>query len=144
LDGQRLPVTWISIDSGDNDYYRFFAYFLKALNQANPQFGETLLQMIQSGQPPSQESLSTLLLNEIAILPAETILVIDDYHLIQNSAIHYAFQQIVDNSPPHLHFIICTRSELPFSVSRLRSRYELLELTQKELSLNQDESARYL
>jgi LuxR family transcriptional regulator, maltose regulon positive regulatory protein len=144
LDGLSLPVTWISLDAGDNDYYRFFTYFLKALTQANPQFGETLLQMIQSGQPPSQESLTTLLLNEIAIIPVETILVIDDYHLIQNSAIHQTFQQIVDNSPPQLHFIICSRSELPFSVSRLRSRYDLLELTQKELSLNLDESARYL
>ena len=144
LDGQHLPVSWISIDSGDNDYYRFFTYFLEAFHRANSQFGETLLQMIQSGQPPAPESLITHFLNEIARSTAEAILVIDDYHTIQNADIHQSLHQIIDDAPPQLHFIICTRTDLPFSVSRLRSRFELLELTQKELSLTQIESARYL
>jgi ATP/maltotriose-dependent transcriptional regulator MalT len=144
LAGQELPKAWISADAGDNDFYRFFNYLLEALNRSCPPVGETLLQLFRSGMPPSQDNLVTLFLNELSTLAADCILVIDDYHLIRNPAIHSAFHQIIQDAPRHIHFIVCSRTELPFSVSKLRSHADLLELSQKGLSLTLEESARYM
>lgn len=140
----ELPVAWISVDAGDNEYYRFFSYLLESLHQKESQVGETLLQMLQSPMPPSQDTLISLFLNEISKITRDCILVIDDYHMIYNPTIHTALWQMIEGSPKELHFIICSRTELPFSVSRFRSTGELLEITQKELSLTLDESALYM
>lgn len=144
LNDQELPVTWVSLDSGDNDHYRFFGYFLEALRKIDSRVGETLLLMLQSSMPPSQDNFAELVLNEISCLSHDCILVMDDYHLINNPAIHTALFQIIENSPRVMHFIVCSRTELPFSVSRLRAGDDLLELTQKELSLTLNESASYM
>jgi LuxR family maltose regulon positive regulatory protein len=144
LKNQSLPVAWLSVDEADNDFYGFFGYLLEAIHQKVPQVGETLLQMLQSSMPPSQDSFVGLILHEIAALSRDCILVIDDYHLIDNPAIHSTFSQIIENSPKEIHFIICSRTELPFSVSRLRASDELLELTQRDLSLDLSESTLYM
>ncbi len=141
---QELPVAWVSEDEGDNEYFRFFSYLLEALRQKDLQIGGTLLQMLQSPMPPSQDIFVELFLTELLSISQECILVIDDYQMINNPAIHSDLSQIIDNSPKELHFIICSRTELPFSVSRLRASDELLELTQRELSLTLDESTMYM
>ncbi len=144
LAGQDLPTAWVSLDAEDNDFYRFFNCVLEALRRNKLPIGETLLQMLRSGMPPSQDNLVALFLNEVSTLAQDCILVIDDYHLIHNPAIHSAFHQVIEDSPRQIHFIICSRTELPFSVSKLRSHDDLLELTQKELSLALDETAQYM
>lgn len=141
---QELPVGWFSVDAGDNNCYHFFSYFLTALHKMDLRVGSTLLQMLQSPMPPLQDVFVELLLNEITSFSQECILVIDDYHLINNSVIHTIFRQVIENSPKELHIIICSRAELPFSVSKLRSSDELLELTQKELSLTLSECVSYM
>jgi len=144
LASRKLSAAWLSVDHRDNDYYRFLRYLLAALRQMDARLGTTLLQMLQSPMPPSAENCAELFLSELTALSGECLLVLDDYHLIDNPAIHATFRQIIEGSPKELRFILCTRSELPFSVSRLRSKGELLELTQRDLSLTPDESALYM
>ena len=140
LEKQQMPVTWVSIDSGDNDFYRFFGYMLEALHRVIPPVGNELLQLLDSGMPPSEDDFVELVLIELSTLSTDCILVIDDYHLINNPDIHESFFQIIERSPKELHFVICSRTDSLFSVSKLRSSGELLELTQRDLSLTIDES----
>jgi LuxR family maltose regulon positive regulatory protein len=144
LGTRKLPVAWVSVDAGDNEYFRFFGYLLEALGQKGLKVGKTLLQTLQSPMPPSQDIFVELFLKDISSISQECILVIDDFHLINNLAIHADLNKIIEGSPKELHFIICSRTELPFSVSRLRANDELVELTQKELSLTIDESGKYM
>ncbi len=144
LEKKNLPVAWVSVDAGDNEYFRFFSYLLESLRQQDLKVGKTLLQTLQSPMPPSQDIFVELFLKDISSISDECILVIDDFHLINNSAIHADLNQIIESSPKELHFIICSRTELPFSVSRLRASDELVELTQQELSLTLDESTKYM
>lgn len=144
LVNKKLPVAWVSVDAGDNEYFRFFSYLLESLRQQDLKVGKTLLQTLQSPMPPSLDIFVEMFLKDISSISQECILVIDDYHLVNNSDIHSDFSKIIENSPKELHFIICSRTELPFSVSRLRASDELVELTQRELSLTFDESTSYM
>ena len=131
---KNLTVAWVSLDAADNDYYRFFGYLLEAIHQQDPKVGNTLLQMLQSPMPPSQEIFVELFLKDISSLSQECTLVLDDFHLINNAAIHADLYKIIEGSPKELHFILCSQTSLPFSVSRLRANDELLELTQRGTS----------
>src|SRR3990170_5176433 len=63
--GCERPVAWLSLDDGDNDPTRFLTYFIAALQTITANIGAGVLSVLQSPQPPSAESILTILLNEI-------------------------------------------------------------------------------
>ena len=75
-------VAWLSLDEADNDLTRFLTYFIAALQRLKPDFGQALLAVLQSPQPPAVEGLMTALINEITHTLDDFALVLDDYHLI--------------------------------------------------------------
>ena len=54
---KRRCVSWLSLDEADNDLTRFLTYFIAALQMLKADFGQALLAMLQSPQPPAIESL---------------------------------------------------------------------------------------
>ena len=140
----ELPIAWVSADEADNDIYRFCVCLLESLRENDLLGRDRFRQMLRSGAPPSQDSLATLFLEEIAGLRTDCILVIDDFHAITNPAVHAVFRDIIERSAPQLHFLICSRTALPFSVSKLRAQSDLTELGQQELSLTLEETGLYM
>jgi LuxR family maltose regulon positive regulatory protein len=66
------PVAWLSVDEGDNDPLRFWAYFVAALQEIEADLGQGMSAALRSsrlpsGQPlaPWIESLLTELINDI-------------------------------------------------------------------------------
>lgn len=136
-------VTWVSLDEGDNDPTRFWSYFIAGLQRLNPELGKTALLLFQSPQPPPLESCLTTLLNEIATFPEPFVLVLDDYHVIENASLHEAITFLLDYLPPQLHLFITTRTDPPFSLSRLRGREQLTELRAGDLRFTPDEAMAF-
>jgi LuxR family maltose regulon positive regulatory protein len=146
--GCGQPVAWLSLDGGDNDPARFWAYFVAAL-QAIPGLrevgvGGTAWTMLRSPQPPSIEAVLTALINETAAIPAAFILVLDDYHQIQARPIHDALTFLLDHMPPPMHLALATRVDPPLPIARLRGRGQLIELRQTDLRFTSDEAAAFL
>src|SRR3990172_2566508 len=75
-------VTWVSLDDGDNDPVRFWAYFIAALQMLDAKIGRNALGLLQTPLLPPFEAILTILLNEIAAFPDNFALVLDDYHVI--------------------------------------------------------------
>jgi len=46
LSGDARPVSWLSVDSGDNDPARFWRYFVTATDQLQPGSGTTALTLL--------------------------------------------------------------------------------------------------
>ena len=55
--GSEWPVAWVSLDKGDSDPARFWAYFVAALQTVEAGIGEGVVAAFQSPQPPPIESL---------------------------------------------------------------------------------------
>ena len=85
--GCGRPVAWLSLDEGDSDPARFLTYLVAALaDDCADRSAQGVLGALQSPQPPPTEALLTALLNEIAALPDDVVLVLDDYHAIDATA----------------------------------------------------------
>src|SRR5215210_6578604 len=138
------PVAWLSLDPADNDPARFWPYFVTAMDQVQPGSGETALALLGAPQAPPIEATLTTLLNELAVLPSDAVLVLDDYHLIESGAIHEALAFLIDHLPPQLHLVISTRADPPVPLSRLRARGELNELRAADLRFTPEETATFL
>lgn len=127
------PAAWLSLDPDDNDPVRFLTYLVAALRQINPEIGQTALGLLETSQFPRPEILLTALINDIATLRAECVLVFDDYHVIDDRTIHDALDFLVRHMPSRLHLVIVSRRQPPFDFARLRGQGQLLELTSADL-----------
>ena len=141
----KRPFAWLSLDERDSDLTRFLAYFIAALQTLSPEsLGERALRMLESPQPPPTESVLTTLLNEIAAIPEEFALVLDDYHVVDAQPIDQALTFLLEHLPPQMHLVITTREDPPLPLSRLRVRGLLTELRVADLRFTVEETAVFL
>ncbi len=138
------PVTWISLDEGDNDIARFLTYFIAALQIVEANIGAGILERLQPPQPPPTESILTTLLNEITAIPGPFVLVLDDYHVIDSKLVDQALTFLLEHLPPQMHFVIATREDPDLPLSRLRARGQLTELRAADLRFSLSEAAAFL
>ncbi len=140
----RLPNAWLSLDAADGDSTHFLRYLIAALQTISTQIGAGVSQMLQSANPPALESVLTVLINEISMLPSHFVLVLDDYHRLASKPTLEAMTFLLDHLPPQMHLVITTREEPALPLARLRSRGELTELRHAELRFSLDEASHFL
>jgi LuxR family maltose regulon positive regulatory protein len=138
------PVAWVSLDQSDNDPAVFWTYLITALQNIQPGLGERSLSLLQSPQPPSIESVLMTLLNELAAVEAEVVLILDDYHAIETETIHHGIGFLLSHLPPQVHLIIASRADPPLALARLRSYGDLTELRVSDLRFTPEEAAAFL
>jgi LuxR family maltose regulon positive regulatory protein len=137
-------VGWLSLDDGDNDPLRFFAYLVAALRTVDRQFGQEALRLLERAQSLPAESLVGSLINDIAARTSPVVLVFDDYHAITELVVHEAIGFLLDRQPPHMHLVITTRHDPPLPLSRLRGRGQMTEIRQGDLRFTPEEAAAFL
>ena len=137
-------VAWVSLDQSDNDPAVCWTYLITALHKIQPRLGERSLALLQSPQPPPIESVLMTLLNELAAVEEDIVLILDDYHVIATQAIHDGIGFLLSHLPPQVHLIIASRADPPLSLARLRSHKELTELRVNDLRFTPDEAAAFL
>jgi LuxR family maltose regulon positive regulatory protein len=146
-DAQRPPArsaAWLSLEEGDSDTTRFLTYLVAALQTLVPKLGEGVLGALQSPQPPPIESILTALLNEISTLADAFILVLDDYHVIDATALDQALAFLLEHLPPQMHLVITTREDPQLPLARLRVRGQMTELRAADLRFTPAEAAGFL
>jgi LuxR family maltose regulon positive regulatory protein len=136
-------VAWLSLDQTDNDAASFWAHLIAALQKALPGTGKTVLQMLEASQQ-ADNALLTELLNEFVTLRQQVYLVLDDYHVIDQPAVHVAMTFFVEHLPPNLHLVISTRADPALPLPRLRARGELTEIRSADLRFTGEEISTYL
>lgn len=92
-------VTWVSLDEGDNDPVRFWAYFIAALQKLDAEIGRNALALMRTPLLPPIETILTILLNEIAAFPDSFTLVLDDYHVINAEPVDNAVAFLLEHLP---------------------------------------------
>ena len=135
---------WLSLDAADNDPPRFLSYVIAAVQRVVPGVAGDLAMLLRSSQRPSVEFVITALVNELASVPDDVTLVLDDYHVVTSTAVNGALIFLLENLPPNLHLIISTRSDPPIPIARLRSRGQVVEVRADDLRFTPDEAATFL
>ena len=138
------PVAWLSLDQDDGNPTRFLSYLVTALQTVVADIGKELLTVLQSSQPPPTESILTALLNELASIPSDFGLVLDDYHMLEAKPIDQALTFLLDHLPPQMHLVITTREDPQLPLARLRVQGQLTEIRVSDLRFTLSESAEFL
>lgn len=136
LVSNNTRVAWFSLDSDDNDPIRFIHGCITAFQTAG----------IKLHVPASQRDLRAIMaeiINQFSDVEAVTF-ILDDYHVITDEAIHSAFVYLLDYIPASLQLVLITREQPHLSLSRLRARNQVRELTLDDLRFTAGETTAFL
>jgi LuxR family transcriptional regulator, maltose regulon positive regulatory protein len=135
---------WLSLDIDDNDLYRFWRYFIAALQTANSGIGRELVEQLASSPPPPVTQFLVMLMNDLAALQHPLVLVLDDFHVIENKAIQDSLTYLLEHLPEHIHLVLSTRADPSLPLHRFRGRSQLTELRADDLRFTIDEAAAFM
>lgn len=139
-----LPnVAWVSLDEGDSDLIRFLTYIVAAVQTVAADFGGAMREALGAPQPLPLAGLMTMFVNELAELKTAVILILDDYHTLNNADIDQALLFLVDHAPPQLHLVLLTREDPPLPLARLRVRQQLTEIRTAHLRFTLPEAVDF-
>jgi LuxR family maltose regulon positive regulatory protein len=132
--GEGRKFAWVTVDSRDNDPVRLWWHIVRSLQRASPALSaQDLIGPLRMQTTDLKESLLPALVNALATLPDPVVLVLDDYHVITDSADHEQLAFLLLNLPPTLQVVLITRADPPLPIGRLRAAGELVEIGMKEL-----------
>ncbi len=138
-----IPIAWLSLDETDSNLATFFTYFIAALQTVSKDLGSGFLTAIQSSSPINDYLLASLL-NEIAAIPNDFVLVLDDYHVIDYEPVDQSLTYLLDHLPPQMHLLITTREDPSLPLSRYRAKGHLTEIRAADLRFTPEEAGAFL
>jgi len=144
LKKEGLRVGWFSVDPEDNDPQRFFHYLYWAVLKADERSEAQLQPQLLSIGGMHAQNLRNRLINQLADLGDEIVLVIDNYHCITHAAVHEHIAYLLANAPSNFHLVMLSQETLPFSLVRLQIQGQLLELDAALLRFTFDETTSLL
>jgi LuxR family transcriptional regulator, maltose regulon positive regulatory protein len=146
----QAQVAWLSLDELDTSLTRFWVSLIAALRRCGRYtsgLGETAAALLQSPQPPPLVTCLSALLHELESQeahPAPLVLIVDDYQVINDPAIHEGMSLFLEHLPAHLHLILSSRVDPDLKLSRWRVRGQLTEIRAADLRFREVEASQYL
>ncbi|HYV03874.1 MAG TPA: LuxR C-terminal-related transcriptional regulator [Blastocatellia bacterium] len=137
-------VAWLSLEEEDNDPIRFLAHLIGSLQTIDPAAGQTIRPFLETPKVPKLNHLMTVIINDLALLSGESVLVLDDYHVINHPGLRTAVAFFLDHLPSRCHLVITTREEPSLPLPRLRARWEVMEIRLQDLRFTGDETSAFL
>ena len=115
-----MSFAWVSLDEQDNDPVRLWRHVVEALRRVAPEedFGaDVLVGMSAAGQRLVETPLP-MLINELAELPHQVVLVLDDYQFVTEDDCHESVAFFVEHLPENVHLVLSSRTDPPLPLGR--------------------------
>ncbi|MEZ5376815.1 MAG: LuxR C-terminal-related transcriptional regulator [Acidimicrobiales bacterium] len=139
---RRRNGAWVQADSADHDPARFWSYVVGALDDAVPGL-EAAVRPAISAAGSDASRLVERIANELTD-SAPVVLVIDDYHLIDNPNVDESLERLIELAPETFLLVLSTRIDPGLRLSRLRVRSHLVEIRADNLRFDPAEAHRLL
>ena len=128
LESCGIPSAWVSLDKNDNNFQQFLSYFLAAVRNMFPDAGRKTLAMVNAPTLSPVSFLAGSLLNELELIEQPFILVLDDYHHIQDESVHELLIQLLSHPPQSLHLVVVGRRDPALPIFALRAKGPVTEI----------------
>jgi len=139
LDQTNAEHCWISLDEEFNNVHTYFLYLVYAIRSVFPDALSILYDLLQGPEMPHAKVLINFLINGLVEIDQEIIVVLDDYHVIENKQIHEVINSLLKNSNPKLHLVIISRRDPPLNLSMLHTFGDINKVRMAGLSFKRDE-----
>jgi LuxR family transcriptional regulator, maltose regulon positive regulatory protein len=144
LESRGAPRVWFSLDENDNDIRLFLTYVLEGIAKAFPAEALKTRSLLAAANLPSMKVVARYLLNDIDLIDEPFILVLDDYHRINDAAVHDFVSELLRYPSPMLHLMVLTRHDPSLPLSPLKGQGQLTEIRMEHLRFTSPETGAFL
>ncbi len=141
---RQQPVAWLSLDAGDSDPVRFWRHVAAAVDRVWAGVADRIEPLLGALDRGAFEGLVSAVVNELAAEPGETLLILDDYHVVDAEPVHASLVFLLEHAPPGLRMVLASRVDPPWPLARWRARGQLAELRAADLQFTVEEAAALL
>jgi len=135
---------WLSLDTHDNDLQTFVAHMVSAVRTAHPTALPSTWDMVGAREVAPPEVLAREMSDELEELEEVLVLVLDDYHVIRDEAVHKFIRTLLQLRPPSLHIAMASRIDPPLPLVSLRASGQMTELRQQDLRFSASDTLSFL
>jgi LuxR family maltose regulon positive regulatory protein len=136
-------VAWLQVESNDSDPARFWSSLVGAIGRCRPDLAAKVMPLVVGSQG-EEAVVVPAIVNVIVDEETPVVLVIDDYHLIDDADVHRGVERMIDLCPEQLTIVIATRVDPPFRLGRMRVRSRITEVRASNLRFAADEAPALL
>src|SRR3954471_10922326 len=138
-DHEETPFVWLFADEADADPIRLWSHIVHGLRSVHPGVGEASLDALTAGARALRTRVIPSLLEDLDRVPA-TVLVLEDWHRIDNPLCDETLWSFVERAPPSLQIVVSCRADPRLPIARLRAHAELAEVREAQLRLSTEEA----
>jgi LuxR family maltose regulon positive regulatory protein len=135
---------WLSLDENDSDLVVYLNYFIAAVQSVFPEAGRETTALLHTPELPPLPVLTSTLINDLDHIEQPFILVLDDYHLIHDLAVHNLMDELLRHPPRTLHLVLISRLNPPLKLSRLRARGQMVEIRVQDMRFTEAETSAFV
>jgi LuxR family maltose regulon positive regulatory protein len=133
-------IVWVSLSEMDNDPAHLLQGLISGVHARFPD-----LTLAADAASPLSYALVQLFQQAAQAAGGSWLLVLDDYHLVANPAVHQAFDTILGLPALPINLVIASRSQPPLAaIARLRVESHLSDLDEADLRFTLDETQSVL
>ncbi len=139
LETVSLPVSWFTIDAGDNDAVTFWRYLSAALDAVLPGISRDTEYVFSSPELQNAQVHINILIDRLSELQTDFLLILDDLHLITEPAILQGLAYMIDYLPPRMHLVILSRTEPAMNKASHKIKWQTHSLNEKDMRFNEED-----
>jgi LuxR family maltose regulon positive regulatory protein len=131
-------VAWVRLDVGDDDLTHFLYLVGAAVHGALPQGCPAFSEMLDTGLEVAGDPRRAMgvLINDLAHAAVDTVLVLDDAHVISDAGVVVALDYLLAHAPANLRIVMTARTVPPVALARLRSLGDVADVDAEDLRLD--------
>jgi DNA-binding SARP family transcriptional activator len=142
----RLRTLWFRLDDDDRDWVSFLSHLVAAGREHDPGFAPTtaaLMSDLAMGGP-TREAATDVFMRELPGIAAHgAVLVLDDFHLVDESPdIRAIARELVARAPERLSIVFASRRVPSIPLARLRASGDVAEIGTDDLRFDREETAQ--
>ena len=136
-------TTWITLEPADRDPLHLLGAIVVGLCRHSDADLQRSMALLAAPAAPPWQHVVGVLLAELADNRKPTVLVLDDYHSVDDYQAHEIVEQLVEKAPPTLRLVVLTRVDPPWPLARWRTRGWLSELRARDLCFTLEETFEF-
>ena len=142
----RLRTLWYRLDEDDRDWVTVLHHLVAAGREHDPSFAPRTSGMLSDTgvAGPARDAVVDMFVRELpAIADQGVVLILDDFHLVDDSAdMKHIVRELLVRAPERMTIVFASRRAPSIPIAKLRATGEVAELRTDDLRFDPQETAR--
>lgn len=139
-----VPVAWFLLEPEDRSLDRFWLYLTAALRIADKAICHAFDEMRLVNDAEAMKPVIDALVIQMAEYARDFVCVLEDFHTVHESPeINDSMSYFMRHIPKNAHFVITSRQQLRFPLSKMRVEGSLIEIAEGDLCFTESQTAEF-